>query len=83
MQLKKWNVLTMPPSYRSALEKLVQDNTSYTDGMRKRLTKAARCAISMRSRESDKKLGVKQLREDLHNGPVIALEFIQVQYRFL
>lgn len=40
-------------NYRSALEKLVQDNPSYkgkgklTDGMRKRLTKAARCAITM------------------------------------
>ena len=62
-------------NYRSALEKLVQDNPSYkgrgklTDGMRKRLTKAARCAISMRSRESNKKLAIKLLREDLHNGP--------------
>ena len=61
--------------YRSALEKLVQDNTSYkgkgklTEVMRKRLTKAARCAISMRSREPDKKLAVKLLQKDLQNGP--------------
>ncbi len=62
--------------YRSALEKLVQDNTSYkgkgklTEGMRKRLTKAARCAISMRSREPNKQLAIKLLRKDLHNGPL-------------
>ena len=37
--------------------------------MHKRLNKAARCAISMRSRESNKKLAIKLLREDLHNGP--------------
>lgn len=48
--------------YRSSLEKLAQDNSAYkgkgklTEGMKKRLTKAARCAISMRSQESDKKL---------------------------
>ena len=40
-----------------------------TEVMRKRLTKAARCAISMRSREPDKKLAVKLLQKDLQNGP--------------
>ena len=45
--------------YRSALEKLVCDNPSYkgkgklTVGMRKGLTKAARCAIISRSSESN------------------------------
>ena len=62
--------------YRSALEKLVQDNKSYkgkgkfTETMRMRLAKAARCAISMRSCESNQQLAVKLLREDLQNGPL-------------
>ena len=62
-------------NYRSSLEKLVHDIPSYkgkgklTDGMHKWLTKAVRCAISMRSRESNKTLAIKLLREDLHNGP--------------
>ena len=62
--------------YCLALEKLVQDNPSYkgkgklTDAMRKRLTKAARCAIKMRSRESDKKAAVQKLQHDLHNSPL-------------
>ena len=62
--------------YRSALEKLVHDNPSYkgkgklTDAMRKRLTKAARCAIKMRSMESDKKAAVQKLQHDLHNSPL-------------
>ncbi len=61
--------------YRGALEKLVQDNPSYKDSggltvkMRKRLVSAARCAIKMRSKESDRKLGVRLLKTDLKNGP--------------
>ena len=48
--------------YRSSLEKLVADNPSYkrkgglTEKMRKRLTCAARCAIKMRSKNSDTKM---------------------------
>lgn len=62
--------------YRAALEKLVQDNPHYkgkgklTDTMRKRLTKAARCAIKMRSQITDRKRAVELLRADLHNGPL-------------
>ena len=61
--------------YRGALEKLVQDNPSYkgsgglTERMRKRLVSAARGAIKMRSRESDRRLGVRLLKIDLKNGP--------------
>ena len=45
--------------YRGALEKLAQENAHYrgkgrlTENMRKRLTKAAQCAIKMRSTISD------------------------------
>lgn len=61
--------------YRGALEKLVQDNPSYkgsgrlTQKMRKRLVSAARCAIRMRSTESDGKKALAGLRKDLLNGP--------------
>jgi hypothetical protein len=61
--------------YRGALEKLVQDNPSYkgsgglTEKMRKRLVSAARCAIKMRSKEADRAVGVRRLKEDLANGP--------------
>ena len=57
------------------LEKLVQNNPSYkgkgglTQRMRKRLTSAARCAIKMRSKESDRKKAIKLLEHDLQNGP--------------
>lgn len=37
--------------------------------MRKKLTKAARCAIKMKSAHSNKGEAVKLLREDLRNGP--------------
>ena len=40
-----------------------------TESMRKKLTKAARCAIIMRSAHSNKGEAVKLLREDLQNGP--------------
>ena len=46
--------------FRGTLEHLVQDKPSYkgrgklTEAMRKRLTKSARCAIIMRSQESNK-----------------------------
>ena len=58
-------------SYRSALEKVVHDNPSYkgkgklTDAMRKRLTKAARCAIKMRSMESDKRAATQKIHNSL------------------
>ncbi len=61
--------------YRSSLEKLVADNPSYkgkgglTLKMRKKLTSAARCAIKMRSAESDRAKAVKLLERDLINGP--------------
>ena len=61
--------------YRSALEKLVQDNPLYkgsgglTLKMRRRLVSAARCAIKMRSSELDRQLGIKLLKRDLTNGP--------------
>ena len=62
--------------YRGALEKLAQENVNYrgkgklTSNMRKRLTKAARCAIKMRSTISDCKLAANLLRTDLRNGPL-------------
>ena len=61
--------------YRGALEKLVQDNSSYkgsgglTLKMRKRLVSAARAAIRMRSKEDDKKKALASLKSDLQNGP--------------
>ena len=61
--------------YRAGLEKLVLDNPSYkgkgglTQKMRKRLTSAARCAIKMRSKETDKHKGLRSLERDLINGP--------------
>ncbi len=65
--------------YRSSLEKLVSENPGYkgsgslTERMRKRLVSAARCAIKMRSKESDRRLGVKLLISDLKMGLIIAL----------
>ena len=62
--------------YRGALEKLAQENPDYrgkgrlTSNMRKRLTKAARCAIKMRSAIPDRKRAVELLRADLRNGPL-------------
>ncbi len=61
--------------YRSALEKLVSENPAYkgsgglTEKMTRRLVSAARYAIKMRSKEPDRRLGVKLLRADLKNGP--------------
>ncbi len=61
--------------YRGSLEKLVQDNPSYkgngglTEKMRRRLVSAARCAIKMRSQESDRRVGIRLLKADLKNGP--------------
>ena len=60
--------------YRGSLEKIVQDNPHYkgkgglTTKMRQRLTSAARCAIKMRSRETDRSQTVKKLQADLRNG---------------
>ena len=62
--------------YRSSLEKLASENAEYrgkgglTTKMRKRLTSAARCAIKMRSKESDQAKAIKQLEQDLINGPL-------------
>ncbi len=39
-----------------------------TGAMRQRLTSAARCAIRMRSQETDVKKAVKKLKQDLKNG---------------
>ena len=61
--------------YRGALEKLAEQKPHYkgkgrlTESMRKQLTKAARCAIKMRSALTDKKEAAKLLRQDLRNGP--------------
>ena len=61
--------------YRASLERLVEEKTHYKgkgkliESMRKKLTKAARCAIKMRSAHSNKEKAVKLLREDLRNGP--------------
>ncbi len=61
--------------YRGALEKLVNDNPSYkgsgrlTKKMRQKLVSAARCAIRMRSKESNRKEAVAKLNKDLLNGP--------------
>ena len=58
-----------------ALERLVQENSSYkgrgglTTKVRKRLVSAARCAIRMRSQETDRKKDVKMLERDLIHGP--------------
>ena len=60
--------------YRTALETLVQDKPSYrgkgklTESMRKRLTKAAQCAIVMKSKESNKLAAIATLQQDLLNG---------------
>ena len=62
--------------YRSALEKLVHDNPSYkgkgklTESMRKRLTKAARCAIISRSNEKNQREAIIKLEKNLLNGPL-------------
>ena len=62
--------------YRTALENLVNNNPNYkgkgklTEAMRKKLTKAARSAIIMRSKESDKQHAVLKLQHDLLNGPL-------------
>ena len=61
--------------YRGSLEKLVQENPSYkgsgglTEKMRRRLVSAARCAIKMRSKEVDRRVGIGLLKKDLLNGP--------------
>ena len=61
--------------YRGALEKLVQEKPHYkgkgrlTESMRKKMTKAARCAIKMRSTIPDKREAANLLRQDLRNGP--------------
>ncbi len=61
--------------YRGALEQLVKDKPSYkgigglTLKMRKRLVSAARCAIKMRSKESDRVKALSLLKKDLINGP--------------
>ena len=62
--------------YRGGLEKLVHENSSFkgkgglTQKMRRRLTSAARCAIRMRSKESDTSQVLRSLEKDLINGPL-------------
>ena len=59
--------------YRSSLEKLAADNPSYKGkgGLTvKRLTSAARCAIKMRSQESDQSEAARLLERDILNGPL-------------
>ena len=62
--------------YRGTLEKLVQDNLLYKDSgrlikkMRQKLVSGARCAIRMRSYETDVKKAVELLNRDLLNGPL-------------
>ena len=62
--------------YRASLEQLIKDKPSYkgkhklTENMRLRLTKAARCAIIMRSKESDKHKAAVLLQEDIMNSPM-------------
>ena len=57
--------------YRGALERLVQDNSSYkgagklTKKMRQRLVSAARCAIKMSSKDTNRKQAIKSLERDL------------------
>ena len=61
--------------YRGRLEKLVQDNPTYkgagrlTQRMRQKLVSAARCAIKMRSKETNTRCAIKKLEQDLINGP--------------
>ena len=61
--------------YRTALEKLAQENPNYkgrgglTQKMCQKLTSAAWCAIKMCSMESDTAKAVKSLEKDLINGP--------------
>lgn len=38
--------------------------------MRKKLTKAARCAIKMRSKEKNTSVAIRKLQEDIYNGPL-------------
>ena len=62
--------------YRGVLKKLVQDNYSYkgsgrlTKKMRQKLVSGARCAIRMRSYETDVKKAVELLNRDLLNRPL-------------
>ena len=69
--------------YRGALERLVQDNPSYKGSgglpktMRKRLVSAARSAIRMRSKETDRKKALASLKHDLQNGPLHCFGFHQ------
>ena len=55
--------------------KLIDDNPSYkgsgrlTKKMRQKLVSAARCAIRMRSKETDTREAVVKLNKDLLNGP--------------
>ena len=58
------------------MENLVKDKPYYkgkgklTESMRKKLTKAARCAIKMRSKEENRNLAIKKLQQDIHNSPL-------------
>jgi len=60
----------------SQLEGLVANNPNYKgrgkliESMWKRLTRPARCAIVMRSKESDRNTVIIKLQQDLMNGPL-------------
>ena len=70
--------------YHTALENLVHDKPSYkgrgklTETVRKKLTKAARSAILMRSQEADKVQAVKNSGETYKTAHYIALAVIQI-----
>ena len=59
--------------YRASLEQLIKDKPSYkgkhklTESMRQKLTKAARCAFIMQSKESNKHKAAALLQEDILN----------------
>ena len=62
--------------YRESLEQLIKDKLSckgkhkLTESMRQKLTKAARCAVIMRSKESNKHKAAALFQEDILNGPL-------------
>ena len=62
--------------YRASLEQLVKDKPQYkgkhklTAAIRQWLTKAARCAVIMRSKEADRRKAASLLQDDIMNGPM-------------
>ncbi|KAJ8298823.1 hypothetical protein KUTeg_022883 [Tegillarca granosa] len=68
-QYRSFNVLTT-----SSLEKLVEENTYYkgknhlSKAARVKIVSAVRCAIRLRSMETDKQAAVRLLQHDIHNS---------------